>query len=80
MTLRPCQVWRRFVTIVPGTLEAPALDPGAMASPAYPPPPECQEWDETGDNGTGIKISAGDVPKEHQFSFESASGMEKNGN
>ena len=30
-----------------------------------------------GHNGTGIKILSGDTPEEHQFSFESASGMEK---
>jgi len=50
-----------------------------MAAPAYLPPPERQQWDEMGNNGTGIKISAGDTPEGHQFSFESASGMGKNG-
>ena len=79
MTLGSCQVWRRLVTIVPGTLEAPGPYPDVMAAPAYPPRPERQEWDGMGNNGTGIKISAGDTPEGHQFSFESASGMGKMG-
>ena len=33
-----------------------------------------------GNNGTGIKISVREHTRGHQFSFESASGMRRNGN
>ena len=49
-----------------------------MAVPAYPPP-ERQEWDEMGNNGTGIKFLPENTAEGHQFSFESPSGMGING-
>ena len=76
-----CQDWRRLVTIATELLKLPSLDP-AQWPPRHilRPPPERQQWDETGNNGTGIGISLREHNRGHQFSFESASVMGKNEN
>ena len=78
VTLRSCQVWRRLVTIFPGTLESP----GPWQRPDGRPGVSAAGTSGMGRNGkqwNGNQILLGNTPEGHQFSFESPSGMGTNG-